>query len=97
MRKMKDKYYYFPTQTKNIMFIKGEQYICLSNICCKLMNKYDEYICESFTVGNVYKPIIFRDSLGSLYRVSPWDCGSFLSISKYRKMKLKRLNEKIEK
>lgn len=31
-----DKYYYFPTMTKNIMFVRGEKYVCTSNYVGKM-------------------------------------------------------------
>ena len=40
MYKEGDKYYYFPTMTKNIMFVRGEKYICMANHVNKHMKKY---------------------------------------------------------
>ena len=94
---MEDKYYYYPTQTKNIMFIKGEKYICLSNLCNKEMKKNKVYNCVDFTVGSVYKSIWFVDEKDKEYSISPFDCGYFVSLKKQRKLKLEKLkiNQKI--
>ena len=41
MKKNKDKYYYFPTMTKNIMFVRGQKYICLSDNVNKYMKRLE--------------------------------------------------------
>lgn len=89
-----DKYYYFPTMTKNIMFVRDEKYICMSNLVNKLMIKGNTYIVHDFINGNILEYILFRDELGSIYRVSAFDVGNFISVKKYRRNKLERLNEK---
>lgn len=95
---MDDKYYYYPTQTKNIMFIKGEKYVCLCNLCNERMKKGKIYTCEDFTVGSVYNSIWFIDEKSFTtdndgFHISPFDCGSFVSLQKYRKLKLEKLNK----
>jgi len=87
---MKDKYYYFTTCTKNIMFERGKQYVCLSNLY--MMEKGKVYTLLDFKNGDWSKPLIFKDHLNSLYRMSIWDVGHFMSVNKYRKYKLNKLN-----
>lgn len=89
-----DKYYYFPTMTKNIMFVKGEKYVCMSEYVNRKMIKGNIYICDDFKNGNYF--LTFKDDLGNSYNVSAFDCGSFLSIPRFRKYKLNILNEKIK-
>ncbi len=90
-----DKYYYFPTMTKNIMFVRGDRYVCTSEYVGR-MTKGNIYICDDFINGNPLISLEFKDDFGNRYNVSSFDCGSFLSISRYRKHKLNILNEKAE-
>ena len=89
-----DKYYYFPTTTKNIMFVRGEKYMCLSY--AGGMKKGETYIAHDFMNENIFENIIFRDSSGCFYNITPFDCGKFISLKKSRKIKLEQINEKAE-
>lgn len=87
-----DKYYYFPTMTKNIMFVRGEKYICLSDNIGRMI-KGKIYIVDDFVNGNVLLSIDFKDEFGKIYSISPFNCGSFVSLKKQRKDKLKKLKK----
>jgi hypothetical protein len=96
-----DPYYYFPSQTMNIKFIRGEKYVFTSkdiyhnNKLRKNDFKYLEiYICYDFTNKiNDPQPIYFIDSEDKKYKASPWDIGSFISLKEYRLKKLKQLGQ----
>ena len=87
-----DKYYYFPTMTKNIMFVRGEKYICLYDRI-RGMIKGKTYIVDDFINGNVLISIDFKDEFGKIYSISPFECGSFKSLKKQRKDKLNKLKK----
>lgn len=90
-----DPYYYFPSQTKNIKFIRGEKYIFNSKYIYETDFKYQEtYICYDF-INKINDPqyIYFIDSDDKIYKTSPWDIGSFISLKEYRLKKLKQLGQ----
>jgi len=89
---MENNYYYYPIHTENIMFVKGEKYVCLSNLCNKKMKKGKIYTCENFTVSSFNESIYFTDGLSS-FAISPFDCGYFVSLKKQRKLKIEKLNK----
>lgn len=78
-----DKYYYFPTMTKNIMFVRGEKYIIKGRI----------YTLRYFTNNSWSSPIIFIDDFDDFIQIGAWDVGLVTSLKKQRKLKLKRINE----
>ena len=94
MHREGDKYYYYPTMTKNIMFVRGEKYVCMSNNINKNMKKYNSYTLYDFTNNNIFEDLIFIDENLLRIRVSPFDCGNFLSIKQLRKRKLEKLKKK---
>lgn len=87
-----DKYYYFPTMTKNIMFVRGEKYVCTSNYVGK-MKKGQVYILDDFINGNPLASLDFKDEFDKIYKVSAFDCGSFISLKKFRLNKLTKLKQ----
>jgi hypothetical protein len=64
-----DKYYYFPTCTKNIKFVKGEKYICLSDV--GFMKKNNIYKLVDFENNDWFSPLLFIDNNGNFYRLFP--------------------------
>jgi hypothetical protein len=91
-----DKYYYFPTTTKNILFVRGEKYVYLYKKFERRFHLFEYnhvYICHDFENGNVLGHILFRDEFGSLYAISPFDGGYFISLKQYRKRKLEKLSK----
>ena len=91
MYESQEKYYYFPTMTKNIMFIRGEKYVCLCDI--NKMIKNHIYTVKNFTVHSWNEPILFVDTSNNKYYIHPFECGYFKSLKQYRKDKLKKLEK----
>ena len=87
----KYKYYYSPTMTKNIMFVRGEKYVYLSKLKLFNMQYHHIYTVHDFVNDNVLKDILFRDEFGSFYRISSFDVGYFMSLKQYRKRKLEKI------
>jgi len=88
----KDKHYYFPTMTKNIMFTRGVKYIWTSkhyrkNFYGKIFTLYD------FRNNDWRSSIEFLDENDQIFCISCFDCGCFSSLNKLRNYKLKKLNE----
>ena len=66
------------------------------------MKKGKVYTCVDFTVGCVDSAIWFIDEETFTidddgFHISPFDCGYFVSLQKYRKLKIERLNENSNK
>jgi hypothetical protein len=94
MEEIKDKYYYFPTMTKNIMFVRGQKYICLSDNVNKYMKKGESYTLYDFENNNFFEDLKFINNDKMIIRVSACDVGSFTSLKKQRQSKLTKLNKK---
>lgn len=87
-----DKHYYYPPSTKNIMFTKGETYICLRDIYT--MKKGEHYFLYKFKNYDWFAPIYFIDNKGSYHKIHSTDCGYLNSLKNHRKIKLERLKER---
>ena len=92
MKEELEKYYYFPTMTKNIMFVREEKYICLDSHYIKI-KKYEILTLHNFKNNDWRSPIEFKNDAGEIFRISCWDCGSFISLKKYRKIKLEKIKK----
>ena len=79
----KDKYYYFPTMTKNIALVRDEKYIINNKI----------YTLIDFKNNSYNSPILFQDNNKKILRMSCFDIGSIISLKKQRKNKIKKINE----
>lgn len=85
--------YYFPTMTKNVMFVKGEKYIYLGKyIISHRMHKNNIYTVENFICGSL-SHITFIDNKGTKYFIQPFDCGYFRSLKEHRKLKLEQIKK----
>lgn len=89
--------YYFPRQTSNIMFVKGQKYVYIYPISYDLMSKGQIYTFHNFDNNEFYSGALsnieFIDNFGKIYSISPYICGYFISLKKYRKKKLEQLKK----
>lgn len=77
--------------TKNIMFVRGEKYVCVDDWCDKVKNKI--LVLHDFINNDCTSPIEFKDESGKIIRFSCWDCGSIISLKMYRKLKLLKIGK----
>lgn len=86
----KEKHYYFPTMTKDIMFTRGVKYVWLSKHY-KKQNYGKIYTLYDFINGDSRQGITFIGEDGKYFNITCFDCGSFLSLVIHRKNKLKKI------
>lgn len=78
-----DKYYYFPTMTKNIALVRGEKYYIKDKL----------YTLIDFTNNSWHSPITFEDENYNMLQIGAMDIGSVISLKEKRKYKLQRINK----
>lgn len=78
-----EQYYYFPTMTKNIMFVRGEKYVI----------KGKTYILYDFVNNSWSSPITFIDNYKdmNMLKISACDIGIVISLKEKRKRKIQKL------